>query len=63
MTILIYLWDTSLEAVSKKHLTPKSSVANRFKMLAYRGKMPLPLLAMIRGSGFQPRIMDVICYF
>ena len=31
-----------LEPISKMHLTPKGIVVNRFKMLEYRGKMPLP---------------------
>jgi hypothetical protein len=50
----------------KKNEIPIGSaelVAGRFKMLAYRGKMPLPLFSMRCGSGFQPRIMVMICYF
>jgi hypothetical protein len=35
-----------MRAISKMHLTPNSFVPNRFKILEYRGKMPLPPIVM-----------------
>jgi hypothetical protein len=56
------------KTISKMHLTPKGFVPNRFKILEYRGKMPLPPIVMeisminkliinSSGSGFQPRFL------